>query len=148
MANTFKLEIVTPESLFYEGEAELVIVRAMDGDEGFMASHSWACKLLDVGEIWIQEAGQKDFKIAAGAQGFIDVKDEIMIFVDAAEWPGDIDTSRAQNEKERAEAILNKRKSGARMDEDDDKAYKEAQVSLSKALNRMKVAKGGRRAKA
>jgi len=147
MANKFKLEIVTPERLFYDGEAELVIVRAMDGDEGFMAGHSWACKLLDVGEIWIQEAGQKDFKIAAGAQGFIDVKDDMMIFIDAAEWPGDIDTSRAQNEKERAEAILNSRKGGVPAD-DNDEEYREARVSLNKALNRMKVAKGGRRAKA
>jgi F-type H+-transporting ATPase subunit epsilon len=144
MANKFKLEIVTPERLFYEGEAELVIVRETDGDEGYMAGHSWACKLLDVGEIWIQEAGQKDFKIAAGAQGFIDVKDDIMIFVDAAEWPGDIDTSRAQSEKERAEAILNSRK-GAHAD--DDEEYNQARVSLNKAVNRMKVAKGGRRAK-
>jgi F-type H+-transporting ATPase subunit epsilon len=144
MANKFKLEIVTPERLFYEGEAELVIVRAKDGDEGFMAGHSWACKLLDVGEIWIQEAGQKDFKIAAGAQGFIDVKDEIMIFVDTAEWPADIDASRAQSEKERAEAILGGRKG---VHADDDEEYNKARVSLNKAVNRMKVAKGGRRAK-
>ncbi|MDR0519022.1 MAG: ATP synthase F1 subunit epsilon [Clostridiales Family XIII bacterium] len=144
MANTFKLQMVTPESLFYEGDAELVIVRTMEGDEGFMAGHSWACKLLDVGEIWIKEAGKKDFRIAAGAQGFIDVKDEIMVFVDAAEWQGDIDISRAQTEKERAEATLNSRKGTPK---DDDEEYNQARVSLNKAINRMKVAKGGRRAK-
>jgi F-type H+-transporting ATPase subunit epsilon len=136
--------MVTPESLFYEGDAELVIVRTMEGDEGFMAGHSWACKLLDVGEIWIKEAGKKDFRIAAGAQGFIDVKDEIMVFVDAAEWQGDIDISRAQTEKERAEATLNSRKGTPK---DDDEEYNQARVSLNKAINRMKVAKGGRRAK-
>jgi F-type H+-transporting ATPase subunit epsilon len=145
MANTFKLQIVTPERLFYEGDAEMVIVRTMSGDEGFMAGHAWACKLLNVGEIWIQEKGKKDFRIAAGAQGFIDVKDEVTVFIDAAEWPGDIDLSRAQNEKERAEAILNTRKGPAT---DDDEEYKQAKVSLNKALNRLKVAKGGRRAKA
>jgi F-type H+-transporting ATPase subunit epsilon len=145
MANSFKLQIVTPERLFYEGDAEMVIVRTMSGDEGFMAGHAWACKLLNVGEIWIQEKGQKEFRIAAGAQGFIDVKGEITVFVDAAEWPGDIDLSRAQNEKERAEAILNTRKGPT---QDDDEEYKQAKVSLNKALNRLKVAKGGRRAKA
>ncbi|MDR1496135.1 MAG: ATP synthase F1 subunit epsilon [Clostridiales Family XIII bacterium] len=147
MAKSFKLDIVTPERLFYEGDVELVILRTTGGDEGFMANHSWACKLLDVGEIWIQEAGQKDFKIAAGSPGFVDVKGEVMVFVDAAEWQGDIDLSRAQNEKERAEAILNSRK-GPVPSDDDDEEYKQAQVSLNKALNRMKVAKGGRRAKA
>ncbi|MDR2162732.1 MAG: ATP synthase F1 subunit epsilon [Clostridiales Family XIII bacterium] len=144
MANSFKLEIVTPESLFYEGEAELVILRTLVGDEGFMAGHTWACKLLDVGEIWIQEAGQKDFKIAAGAQGFVDVKDEIMVFVDAAEWPGDIDLSRARTEKERAEAILRQKNRTAIPD---DEEYLLAKISLNKALNRLKVAGGGRRAK-
>ncbi|MDR1043086.1 MAG: F0F1 ATP synthase subunit epsilon, partial [Clostridiales Family XIII bacterium] len=109
MAKSFKLEIVTPEYIFYEGDAELVILRTMGGDEGFMAGHSWACKLLDIGEIWIQEAGQKDFRIAAGAQGFVDVKDDIIVFVDAAEWPGDIDLSRAQTEKARAEDVLSRR---------------------------------------
>jgi F-type H+-transporting ATPase subunit epsilon len=145
MAKSFKLEIVTPERIFYKGDAELVILRTMDGDEGFMANHSWACKLLNVGEIWIQEAGQSDFKIAAGAQGFVDVKNEVMVFVDAAEWPGDIDLSRAQTEKERAEAILSRRE---KIVDEMDEEYLEAKVSLNKALNRMKVAKGGRRAKA
>jgi F-type H+-transporting ATPase subunit epsilon len=144
MAKSFKLEIVTPERIFYKGDAELVILRTMDGDEGFMANHSWACKLLNVGEIWIQEAGQSDFKIAAGSQGFVDVKNEVMVFVDAAEWPGDIDLSRAQTEKERAEAILSRR---VKIVDEMDEEYLEAKVSLNKALNRMKVAKGGRRAK-
>jgi F-type H+-transporting ATPase subunit epsilon len=142
MARSFKLEIVTPERVFYKGSAELVILRTLTGDEGFMARHSWACKLLDVGEIWIQEAGSKDFKIAAGARGFVDVKGDVMVFVDAAEWPGDIDVSRAQTEKERAETIL---KGRAKAVDQMDEKYIEARVSLNKALNRMKVAKGGRR---
>jgi F0F1-type ATP synthase epsilon subunit len=69
-----------------------------------------------------------------------------MVFVDAAEWQGDIDVSRAQTEKERAEAVLGGRKGGVPTDDDDDE-YKQARVSLNKAVNRMKVAKGGRRAK-
>jgi F-type H+-transporting ATPase subunit epsilon len=144
MARSFKLEIVTPERVFYKGDVELVILRTTDGDEGFMANHSWACKLLDIGEIWIQEAGKDDFKIAAGAQGFVDVKGEVIVFVDAAEWPGDIDLSRAQTEKERAEAILRKKN---RMADGEDSEYLLAKISLNKALNRMKVAKGGRRSK-
>jgi F-type H+-transporting ATPase subunit epsilon len=144
MANSFKLEIVTPERLFYEGKVELVIVRTTEGDEGFMARHLWACKLLDVGEIWIQEAGRKDFKIAAGAQGFIDVKNEVMIFVDAAEWPDEIDIERAQTEKELAESVLGRRKSPT---DEMGGEYDRARVSLSKAINRMKVKKGGRGAK-
>jgi F-type H+-transporting ATPase subunit epsilon len=138
MKNTFRLEIVTPERLFYSGKVEMVIVRTCSGDEGFMAGHTWACKLLDVGEIWIQEAGEKTFKIAAAAQGYIDVKDDVLIFVDAAEWPSDIDVSRAQGEKARAELWLSRHT--ARDTEESE--ILRAKVSLNKSLTRMKVAQG------
>ena len=145
MAKTIRLEIVTPERLFYDGEIELVIVRTLTGDEGFMARHAWACKLLDIGEIWIQEKGAAadDFKVAASAGGFIDVKDTITIFTDAAEWPSEIDVERSKQHKEIAEAYLNEHKTLS--DEDEDFLYH--RISLNKALTRMQVASGGSRKK-
>jgi F-type H+-transporting ATPase subunit epsilon len=91
MANSVKLEVITPKELFYENEIELVIVRTMTGEEGFMANHSWACKLLSAGEMYIQEVGSgpKEFKIASVSGGFIDVKDDIVIYADTAEWSHD-----------------------------------------------------------
>ena len=53
--NSFRLEVMTPSKLFYRGEVDMVIVTTKDGDEGFMAGHVWACKLLEVSELWIQE---------------------------------------------------------------------------------------------
>ena len=50
MAKTIKLEIITPSRLFYRGDIEMIIVPTLYGEEGFMANHSWATKLLDVGE--------------------------------------------------------------------------------------------------
>jgi F-type H+-transporting ATPase subunit epsilon len=139
MAKSVKLEIITPERLFYKGKVELVIVRTLIGDEGFMAGHSWACKLLDIGEIWIKEADQKDYRILAGAQGFIDVKDTIMIFLDKAEWAGDIDIERAMNEKERAEHWLAQHESDPAEEEE---LVMRAKISIQKAVTRMKVAQG------
>jgi F-type H+-transporting ATPase subunit epsilon len=143
MANSIRLEIVTPERLFYDNDVELVIVRTLTGDEGFMARHSWACKLLDVGEIWIQEAGSKDFKVGAISGGFIDVKTEITIFTDAAEWPSEIDVERSKSHKETAENWL---KTHSRADTDEADILK-AKLSLNKALVRMNVAAGGSRRK-
>ena len=54
MASSVRLEIITPSKKFYQGDVELVIVRTLEGDEGFMKGHAWACKLLDIGEMWIQ----------------------------------------------------------------------------------------------
>ena len=88
MASSVRLEIITPSKKFYHGDVELVIVRTLEGDEGFMKGHAWACKLLDIGEMWIQEKGaaKNSYKVAAIAGGFIDVKDTIIIYTDAVEW--------------------------------------------------------------
>jgi len=139
MPKTVKLEIVTPECLFYSGDVNLVIVRTLSGDEGFMAGHTWACKILDVGELWFQEAGSKEYKFLAAAQGFIEVRDSILVFLDAAEWPADIDLERASGEKERAELWLQQHQS----EEEDEELIIEAKASLQKQLSRMKIAKGG-----
>ena len=66
---TIKLEVITPSKKFYSGDVELVIARTLSGEEGFMAGHAWACKLLDVDALWIREAGQKEFRVAALAGG-------------------------------------------------------------------------------
>ena len=140
MPKSMLLEVVTPSKLFYKGEVELVIVRTLTGDEGFMAGHTWAVKLLDAGELWFQEAGAKDFRIAALAGGYIDVKDNIIIFTDAAEWPEDIDMGRAQHEKEIAEDWL-------RHPSDDDSEIARAKIAIAKSMTRMNVKAGGHRRK-
>lgn len=134
-----KLEVITPSKLFYSGEVDLVIVKTTSGDEGFMAGHSWATKLLVVDEMWIREPGHKDYRIAAVAGGYIDVKDSIIIYTDAAEWQDDIDKQRAQEAKEEAEHWLKTEQ------KHDPNEIARAQIAIAKAIARMKVAEGGRR---
>ncbi len=140
MAKSMLLEVITPSKLFYKGEVELVIVRTLTGDEGFMPDHTWAVKLLAAGELWFQEAGKKDFKIAALAGGYVDVKDNIIIFTDAAEWPEDIDLARAQHEKEFAENWL-------KHPSEDDSEVARAKIAIAKSMTRMHVKAGGARRK-
>lgn len=72
-----------------------------------MYGHSWACKLIDIGELFIREGGSdEDFRVAAVAGGFIDVKDSIIIYTDAVEWAEDIDMDRVLSEKAKAEDWL------------------------------------------
>ena len=143
MANSVRLEVITPSKLFYRGEVELVIVTTLDGDEGFMAGHVWACKLLDVGELWIQEkgAGKNEFRVAAVAGGFIDVKDSIVIYTDAVEGSEDIDMERVLSEKAKVEDWL-----GKHPDADEESAeMQNAKLMLAKAETRSNVAEGGKR---
>ena len=136
MANTFQLEIITPNRQFYREECELVIVDTLDGEEGFMAGHAWACKLLDVGELWIKEPGASDYKAAAVSGGFIDVKDTTIIYTDTAEWKEEIDVERAEKAKADAEAWLNNTPSGDKKPDE----IARAEVALAKAISRLKVA--------
>jgi F-type H+-transporting ATPase subunit epsilon len=141
--NSVRLEVITPSKLFYRGEVDLVIVTTLDGDEGFMAGHVWACKLLDVGELWIQEkgAGKDEWRVAAVAGGFIDVKDSIVIYTDAVEWSEDIDMDRVLSEKAKVEDWL-----GKHPDADEDSAeMQNAKLMLAKAETRTNVADGGKR---
>jgi F-type H+-transporting ATPase subunit epsilon len=140
MANSINLEIITPERLFYEGDVELVIVRTLTGDEGFMANHAWACKLLATGELWIQEKGSTGFRIAAISGGYIDVQKNIVIFTDSAEWPEEIDEARAHIAKERAENSL-------KIEMKDSIDIELAKIAIEKALTRIHVKGGGYRRK-
>ncbi len=149
MAKSVNVEIITPSKLFYMGEAELVVVKTLSGYEGFMAGHTWAVKLLDIGELSIQEKGKSldEFKVAAIHGGFIDVQENIIIYTDAAEWQEDIDMERAMSLKESAQAFLDAHKQGTYPyeNQEDDEEIIRARMELQKAINRMKVASGGRR---
>lgn len=133
MAETFTLEVVTPERLFYEGPAELVVVKTLNGQEGFMARHSWACKLLASGELRIKEPGTGQVKKAALSGGFIDVQDNIIVFADAAEWPDEIDVERAERALERAESRL-------KTQPKDNIDIHRAKIAIDRAMNRLHVA--------
>jgi F-type H+-transporting ATPase subunit epsilon len=139
MANSVLLEVVTPSKLFYMGEIEMVIARPTTGYEGFMVNHTWACKLLSTGKLMIKEKGASEFKLAAISGGFIDIKDQFIIYTDAAEWAEDIDIDRSRSVMEQAENWLKSHSP----DEDSEKNILKAKLTMSKATNRMKVAEEG-----
>lgn len=140
--NSVKLEVVTPSKLFYRGEVDLVIVTTLEGDEGFMAGHCWGCKLLDIGELWIQEKGaaKNEWRVAALSGGFIEIKESIMIYTDAVEWAEDIDMDRVLSEKAKAEDWLTEH-----ADTGDPNDVMKAKIILAKSLTRSNVAQGSTR---
>ena len=141
--NSFRLEVMTPSKLFYRGEVDMVIVTTKDGDEGFMAGNVWACKLLEVSELWIQEkgAGKDEWRVAAVAGGFVDMKDSMVIYTDAVEWSEDIDMERVLSEKAKAEDWLVKNPDA----DENSEEVQTAKLILAKAETRAGVAEGGKR---
>jgi F-type H+-transporting ATPase subunit epsilon len=86
MAKTFNLEVVTPTKHFFNDEVEMVMVNTISGYEGFMANHIYATKLLSEGKMKIKMPGKDRYLFAEIRNGYIDVKDKVLIFTERAVW--------------------------------------------------------------
>ena len=138
MAKTIDLEVITPSETFYSGPVNIVIVNTATGEEGFMANHAWACKILAPGKLWIKEQEGGEFRCAVVSGGFVDVKDTIHLFADSAEWLEDIDLERAEAAKERAEKTLRNEDHTATPYE-----LNKAEIHLARAKARIKAVHDG-----
>jgi F-type H+-transporting ATPase subunit epsilon len=109
MADTFQLEIVTPEKKVVETRAEEVQIPGKNGYLGILAGHAPLITELAVGEITYREssgAGAGEQRLAV-AWGFAEVlPDKVTILAESAERPAEIDAARAQKAKDRAEERL------------------------------------------
>lgn len=110
--NSFKLKIVTPDGLAYEGTAEEVIVRTTSGDMGICAGHIPCVAPLGMGRATIVTNGQKRYAACIG--GMISVtKEGVRIVATTFEWAENIDLPRAQRALERAQSVLESKDAAA-----------------------------------
>lgn len=127
----FKLEIITPDRVFYDGMTENVIVRTTVGDKGILAHHEPYVAALSIGKIKVKIDGV--FKIAAISSGIIKVgKDETTILAQSCEWADEIDVERAERAKAVAEERMQEHKS--------DREFEIAEYKLKRAINRIDTA--------
>lgn len=131
MAEIFKVEIITPDRIFYEGDAEFLEFSTAAGDIGVYAKHIPITTVLAPGAVIIHK-GEEEI-VAAVHSGFAEILgDKVTLLAEIAEWPDEIDVSRAEAAKVRAEErIANKA-----METD----IKRAELALRKALTRIHVA--------
>jgi F-type H+-transporting ATPase subunit epsilon len=105
MADTFQLEIVTPEKKVVETAAEEIQIPGKNGYLGILAGHAPLITELSVGEISYREDGTEQ-KLAI-AWGFAEVlPNKVTILAETAEHPSEIDVERAREAKQRAEQRL------------------------------------------
>ncbi|GGG84985.1 F0F1 ATP synthase subunit epsilon [Paenibacillus radicis (ex Gao et al. 2016)] len=128
--STFLVEIVTPERKVYAETANMVSVTGVEGELGILPNHIPLVTALRIAPIVIKRDNKVDVIAASG--GFIEVrKDKIVILAESAELATNIDVSRAQSAKERAQQRL-----AAKRDEID---YRRAELALQRAMNRINV---------
>ena len=137
---TLHVTIVTAERTVYDGEAEMVNAPGSEGQLGILPRHAPLLTLLKVGELRVRHGGGDEGFYIGG--GFLEVnRNVVTVLADDAERASNIDESKAEEARRRAEALLAQRPEG--MDE--------AAVSaeLERAVGRLHVAdlhrrRGGR----
>ena len=107
MADTLKLQIVTPEKRLVDEDVEQVEMPGRNGYLGILPQHAPLLTELGPGELGYIQGGKTSY--LAVSWGFAEVlPDKVTVLADAAERPEDIDVRRAQEAKARADEALRK----------------------------------------
>jgi len=105
MANTLKLEIVTPDGTAYSEDVDMVTLPGVEGQMGVYPQHVPLLTQMVPGEIVVRKAGQ-DYFLAVG-EGMIEVTaDHVALLTDMAIAAEHIDEAKAEEARRRAEARL------------------------------------------
>lgn len=131
MAGTFALVVVASNKIFYDGRAELLGFRGIDGEMAVLAHHENAVIAVAVGEIRIKTADGQWIYAVSGCGFARIIHNEVLFIVDTVERPEDIDVIRAERAKERAQEQLRQEQS---MFE-----HYHSEASLSRAISRLKA---------
>ena len=105
MANTLKLEIVTPEATVYSEVVEYVILQGVEGQLTILPQHTRLMTQLVPGEMVVRKDGKDEF-LAVG-EGLIQVTgDQVAVLTDMAVGAANIDEAKAEEARQRAAARL------------------------------------------
>ena len=140
------VQVVTPDGLKYDHHASFIHAVTKDGQIGILPGHINLIAPLEVDELKVRRVDDESHVdwIAVNG-GIIEVKDDfITIIANSAERDRDIDVSRAERAKQRAERVLEEEtkrvlEEATKSDRNDD--VQRAQIALRRALNRINVGK-------
>lgn len=127
----FQLKVISPDRIFFDGEADMIEVKTTEGDMGILKGHIPLTAIIEPGMLKI--INDKDEKVAALLSGFIEVLgDRIIILAESCEWPEEIDVHRAEEAKLRAERRLK--------GEEGEINEARAEMALRRSLTRLEIA--------
>lgn len=130
MANTLKLEIVTPEGTAYSEDVEMVTMPGVAGQFGVYPQHVHLITEMEPGEIIVRKDGRDTF--FATGEGLIEVTAiGVAILTDLAVQADKIDEAKAEEARRRAEARLKEKLS--------DEEVASINASLARSLAQLRV---------
>ena len=134
--NTFSLLVLAAEKPLYDGECTSLVIPTANGQYGIQPMHSNMIAAIVPGMLKITSPSGEE-TVAAVSEGLVKVENNhVLLLVDTAERPEEIDINRASRAAAEAkEAILQKKSI---------QAYRAAQAKMARAMNRLKVGKYGK----
>jgi F-type H+-transporting ATPase subunit epsilon len=128
------LEIVTPDRAIAHEDVDEVQLPGTEGYLGILPGHTPLLTSLKVGQVWYRKGTEKFY--LSIAFGFAEVlPDRVRLLAQIAERAEEIDLTRAEEEKRRAEELIQAARAGK-----SDVDLERARVSLMKAMIRIQVA--------
>ena len=125
---SMEVQVLSPERVLFQGEANEVYARSMDGQIGILPGHEPALLQLDVAPLKVRSDGAEHLFAVYG--GFLELRDDrLVVLAEAAEEPGSIDRSEAESLLRDAEQRLD----ADADDEDARKDRKRAELALEMA---------------
>ena len=102
----FPVEILTPEGEVFNEEVQMVSTRTALGQIGILANHAPVLATLDPTELRLYR-DDNDIVRYAQAEGYLQVRDNrVMLLVEEAHEPGDLDAGQLRERLQEAEREL------------------------------------------
>lgn len=137
---TIRCEIVSQDRTVFQGDVDIVILPGTAGEMGILPHHAPVLTILKYGVIKIRQNGKEELFAVAG--GVAEVQPEVVtILADAAENVEEIDITRAQAARKRAEDAL------AKLKPEDHDTYLTMEAALRRSNLRLDVARRYRKVK-
>jgi F-type H+-transporting ATPase subunit epsilon len=130
LPTSIELNIVTPDRGIVREQVDEVEIPGAQGYFGVLPGHTPMLAEMAVGELWYRQGQEKTY--LAIAYGFAEVlPDRVTVLAQIAERAEDIDVTRAEESKKRAEERLQQQAK--------DVDYDRARAALQKSLARLQV---------
>ena len=129
---SFSLEIIAPNRVVFQGEATSVTAPGTLGGFQVLFNHAPLLSSLEVGPLKVKDPQGVDTIYATGG-GYLEVRENtVVVLVESAERPEEIDVERARAARDRAEGILKSH--------DPSLDSVRAELALARAMNRLRLA--------
>ena len=128
--STYHLKIVTPDKVQFEGKAESLVIRTINGDVCILARHTEYIAPLSIGQAKVKSDGNIR-KASCSGGSLVVTGGKATVIADTFEWEDEIDIERAEKAKAKAEERIKNHTT--------DFELKIAELKLKRAINRIRT---------